>query len=171
MKVVTAHTSEVDKPALRALLDDVFGEWLTEEDWDHCLGGLHAVAYDGDEPIGHASVVQRQLANADRVLRTGYVEGVAVRSDHRRMGVATALMRELERVIRASYPLGALAATDEGAAFYEAIGWKRWTGALAAFTPRGIEPTGDEAVFVLEVGAELDLAAPLVADFRAGDVW
>ena len=171
MKVLTAHTSEADLPALRSLLDDVFGEWLTEDDWDHCLGGIHAIAFDGDAPIGHASVVQRQLTNAGRALRAGYVEGVAVRADHRRRGVATMLMRELEQVIRASYMLGALAATDEGAPFYEALGWKRWAGALAAFTARGIQPTGDEAVYILEVDGELDPAAPLIADFRAGDVW
>jgi aminoglycoside 2'-N-acetyltransferase I len=174
VEIQTGHTAElgdVRLTAVHGLLVDVFGEWLTDEDWDHALGGVHAIALEDGVPIGHASVVQRQLTNDGRTLRTGYVEGVAVRADRRRAGVAAALMCELERVIRAAYPLGALAATDDGAALYEAIGWGRWGGPLAAFTPRGIEATSDEAVFVLEVDCQLDRAAALIADWRAGDVW
>ncbi len=40
-----AHTADLGKAALgaaRALLDDVFGAEMTDEDWEHALGGMHA---------------------------------------------------------------------------------------------------------------------------------
>ncbi len=114
-----AHTADLDAGTLtsaRALLDDVFGADMTDQDWDHALGGVHALVWEEGALIGHASVVQRQLVYDGRALRTGYVESVAVRPDRRRRGVGGAMMNELERVIRAAYDLGALGATEEGAA-------------------------------------------------------
>ena len=170
----TAQTADLGPAALQAahdLLVGVFGHELTAEDWDHCLGGMHVLAFDGDELVGHAAVAQRQLLNAGKTYRTGYVEGVAVRADRRRQGVATSLMREIERIIRGSYALGALASSDAGIAFYSALGWTRWGGERAALTQRGLEPTGDDAIFVLPVDAELDSTKPLVCDWRVGDPW
>ena len=89
---------------------------MTEHDWEHSLGGVHAIAWDGDELVGHAAVVQRRLLHGGRALRAGYVEGVGVRADHRRQGHAAAMMDALERVVRGAYDLGALGATDEAVA-------------------------------------------------------
>ena len=75
---------------------------------------MHALAWDGDELVGHAAVVQRVLLHGGRALRTGYVEGVAVRADRRRRGHAGAMMEALERVVHAAYELGALGASDAG---------------------------------------------------------
>ena len=88
--------------------------------------------------IAHASVVQRRLLYDGRALRTGYVEGVAVRPDQRRRGFGAAVMDGVEQVIRGAYDLGALGATDEGAALYTARGWQRWEGPTSALTPDGI---------------------------------
>ena len=52
----TAHTAELGASALaaaRALLFDVFDD-MTDADWEHGLGGMHALAWDGDLLIGHA---------------------------------------------------------------------------------------------------------------------
>ena len=49
---------------------------MTDQDWEHALGGVHAVAWLDGEVVGHASVVQRRLLHDGRALRTGYVEGV-----------------------------------------------------------------------------------------------
>jgi aminoglycoside 2'-N-acetyltransferase I len=171
-----AHTWELDAAALgaaRALLDAVFGDEMTDEDWEHALGGIHALAWEGDELIGHASVVQRRLLHGGRALRAGYVEAVAVRADRRRRGHAAALMEPLERVIRGAYEVGALGATDEGAALYTARGWKRWLGPLSALTPEGVTRTAEEEgfVYVLEAGAPLELTAELTCDWRDCDVW
>ena len=64
-----------------------------EDDWEHSLGGQHALAWDGDELIGHAAVIQRRLIHGGRALRTGYVEGVGVRADRQGRGVGGALCR------------------------------------------------------------------------------
>lgn len=176
MAIQVVHTADLgpgDRAALRALLDASFEEF-TDDDWDHALGGLHAIARSGGEIVGHAAVVQRQLLHAGRILRTGYVEGVAVRADHRRQGLGDALMAPVERVIRAAYDLGALAASDEGAALYGSRGWLRWSGPIATLTPTGgTAPTPDDdgLVHVLPGAVALDARLPLVCDPRSGDPW
>ena len=141
--VRTAHTADVDAATLaaaRALLYEAFDD-MTEDDWEHSLGGVHALAFDGDTLVGHAAVVQRRLLHGGRALRTGYVEGVAVRADQRRRGHGAAMMDALERVIRGAYDLGALGATDEAVALYAGRGWQQWRGPSSALTPNGIRRT------------------------------
>jgi aminoglycoside 2'-N-acetyltransferase I len=174
--VQTAHTSDLDATVLaaaRALLEDAFtGSW-DEHDWEHSLGGVHALVWDGDDLVGHASVVQRQLLHGGRALRAGYVEGVAVRADRRRRGHASDMMGALERVVRGAYELGALSASDAAADLYMARGWKLWHGPTSAFTPAGISRTeeDDGAIYVLPGDVPLDLAGELTCDRRDGDVW
>jgi aminoglycoside 2'-N-acetyltransferase I len=174
--VRTAHTADLDAATLqaaRALLDAVFGDEMTDEDWDHALGGVHALAWEAGELIGHASVVQRRILHGGRALRAGYGEGVAVRADRQRRGHGGALMAAVERVVRGAYDLGALGATDEGAGLYTARGWKRWEGPTSALTPAGVVRTAEEdgSVYVLPVGVPLDLSGELTCDWRDGDVW
>ena len=174
--VRTAHMADLDAAVLRAarvLLDDVFEGGFSDHDWDHSLGGVHALVWEGEELVGHAAVVQRRLLHGGRALRAGYVEGVGVRADQRRRGHAGAMMDALERVVRAAYEVGALAATDKASSLYAARGWQRWQGPTSALTPAGIERTEDDdgSVYVLPVTAPLDLAAELTCDWRGGDVW
>src|SRR6185369_6678385 len=170
-----AHTADLDaaaRAAARDLLFEVFDD-MTDEDWEHCLGGLHTLAYDGGDLIGHASVIQRRLVHGGRALRTGYVEGVAVRAGHRRRGVGAAMMAELERVIRGAYDIGALGTTDDGEPFYLARGWQLWRGASWAMTPDGVRRTADDdgAIYVFPNGADLDLDGDIMCAYRPGDVW
>jgi aminoglycoside 2'-N-acetyltransferase I len=172
----TAHTADLDAATLgaaRALLYDVFGDELEEADWEHALGGVHALIREGDELIGHASVVMRRLLYDGRALRCGYVEAVAVRADHQRRGHGGTLMEAVERVIRGAYDLGALGGTDEGAPLYRRRGWQLWQGPLFALTPSGVIRSADVdgAVYVLPVSVSLDLAGKLTCDWRDGDVW
>ena len=174
--VVTRHTADLDPAtaaAARALLFDVFDD-MTDADWEHCLGGIHALAFEGPRLVGHASVVQRRLLHRGVALRAGYVEGVGVHAHARRRGHGAALMAALERVIRGGYDLGALGPSDDGVPFYLARGWQPWRGPLSALTPDGERRTPDEDgwIYVLPGSVELDLDAPLVvADWRDGDVW
>jgi aminoglycoside 2'-N-acetyltransferase I len=175
-EIRTAHTAFVEPSVLRAaraLLDDVFAGEMTDADWEHALGGIHAFAWEGDALIGHASVIQRRLWLCGRALRTGYVEGVGVRSDRRRRGVAAALLEPLEQVIRRAYDLGALGSTEMARGFYEARCWRLWRGPSSALTPRGIEPTADDdgGIYVLPVSLALDLSSEITAEWRDGDAW
>ena len=135
MSIRTAHTSDLDAATLaaaRALLDDVFDGELTDADWEHALGGIHALAYEGDELVGHASVVQRRLLYDGRALRAGYVEGVGVSPRHRRRGHAgRADGRARSGSSARAYDLGALGATDEAVPLYERHGWRAWEGPLS----------------------------------------
>ena len=41
-----AHTSDLGGDAIaavRSLMDEAFGDEFTEDDWRHCLGGMHAL--------------------------------------------------------------------------------------------------------------------------------
>jgi aminoglycoside 2'-N-acetyltransferase I len=174
-EVLTAHTAHLDaatRKAARALLDDVF-EDMTDYDWEHALGGVHALVWEGTELIGHASVIQRRLLHRGRALRAGYVEGVGVRADRRGRGHGTAMMDALERLVRGAYDLGALSTSDAGADFYAARGWRRWQGPSSALTPTGIRRTkGDDGgIYVLALVAPLDLSGALTCDWRDGDLW
>ncbi len=170
-----AHTADLSRQELaaaRGLIFEAFGD-ATDEDWEHCLGGIHAIIWEGDGIIAHGSVIQRRIIYKGRALRTGYVEGVAVRRDHHRQGFGGTVMAELERVIRAAYELGGLGASDEGVPFYVARGWQRSAGRTFALTPEGMirTPDDDDGIFVLPVSGALDLAADLICDFRHGELW
>lgn len=175
-EVHTAHTADLDAATLtaaRTLLYDVFDD-MTDHDWEHSLGGVHALVWEGVELIGHASVIQRRLLlHGGRALRTGYVEGVGVRADRRGRGHGAAMMDALEKVLRGAYELGALGATDAAAAFYAARGWMPWRGPSSALTPVGIRRTeeDDGCIYVLPVQVQLDLFSELTCDWRDGDLW
>jgi aminoglycoside 2'-N-acetyltransferase I len=168
-----AHTADLGAEVLRAVrafVVDAFGGDFSADDWEHALGGLHALVWEDGAPVAHASIVQRRLLHGGRALRAGYVEGVAVRADRRRRGHGGAVMAAVERVARAAYDVGALAATDAGELLYTSRGWRRWEGPLSALTPDGIVATPDAAGGVFVLG-ELDVTGELTCDWRAGDVW
>ena len=170
------HTAEFSPTVLgeaRALLDVVFEGEMTNHDWEHALGGMHAIAWRVTEVVGHASVVQRRLMHRGHPLRTGYVEGVGVHPAWQRHGLGGQMMDPLERIIEAAYDIGALGATDEAVSLYEHRGWIKWLGPTSALTPAGIirTPDEDECIYVLFRGLTLDVAGDLICDWRDGDVW
>jgi aminoglycoside 2'-N-acetyltransferase I len=187
--VTVVHTSGADPATLRAaraLCGESFDSF-DDVDWDHALGGLHAFLHDGNRLVAHGSVVQRRFlvrdpdtprrsvpaAASGRSLRCGYVEAVAVAADRRRQGLGTAVMAELERIVRAGYPFGALSSSEAGARLYAARGWQLWQGPVAVLAPYGTVPTPEEhgSVFVLPGAAALDLDGELICDWRDGDLW
>lgn len=175
LRIEVAHTADLDEATLQAARDlmyEVFDD-MTDADWQHALGGMHAIAWLDGEVIAHASVIQRRILHGGEPLRAGYVEAVGVRDGHRRNGVGSAVMQPLEQIIRRGYAMGALGATDDAVPFYLARGWRQWRGPASALTPTGILPTPDEqgAIYVLPVAVPLDLDAEITCDWRDGDVW
>jgi aminoglycoside 2'-N-acetyltransferase I len=171
----TAHTADLDtsaRSAIRALMEDAFGD-VSDDTFENVLGGVHALLVEDAELIGHASVVQRRLLHGRRTLRTGYIEGVAVRHDRRRRGHGAAMMSELERVVRSAYQLGALGASVDGGQLYATRGWQLWQGPTSALTPDGIRRTADKDgwIYVLPVSVPVDLSGELVCDWRPGSAW
>lgn len=183
-EVVVRHTAQLDRATLdsarlvvrAAFLQDRAGGGqgsFDDEDWQHALGGMHALVYEGPELVAHGSVIQRRLLSAGRSWRVGFVEAVAVAADARRRGHGSAVMGALEQIIRRAYDFGALSATDDGAPLYRARGWRLWRGPVSALSPSGVvrTPGEDGSVYVLPVSASLDLEAELTCDWRDGDLW
>jgi len=170
------HTSLLEDAtlqAVRAMVVEAFDGGFGDHDWDHSLGGIHCIAWNDGEPIGHAAVVARRLLNGGRALRTGYVEGMAVAPEHRRRGHGNALMEAAEGVVRDGFQVGALSATEPGVPLYKRRGWAAWEGPLSVLAPDGPRPTPDDAgaVYVLDPAGILDRSAELACDWRDGDVW
>jgi aminoglycoside 2'-N-acetyltransferase I len=173
--VTTAALTDAELEAVRRLLFEAFGGRFEESDWDHTLGGVHMLALEGDGVVSHGAVVPRVLATGGRELRTGYVEGVATRSDRQGRGLATLVMREVGRVVEGEYELGALSDGTGIPGFYQRLGWETWQGPTFVAGPRGRERTAtdDGSVLVLRTPATgpLEVTGPITCDWRPGDVW
>ncbi|WP_328350193.1 GNAT family N-acetyltransferase [Mycobacterium sp. NBC_00419] len=172
------HTSDLDndtRQQAHLLLTEAFGgsAEFTDSDWEHALGGMHAVIVNRGALIAHASVVQRRLLYQGTALRCGYVEAVAVREDWRGQGLGHAVMDAIEQVIRGAYQVGALSASPAGEKIYRPRGWLQWQGPTSAIAPTGPirTPDDDGSVFVLPVELNMDPTAELACDWRDGDVW
>jgi aminoglycoside 2'-N-acetyltransferase I len=119
--------------------------------------------------------VQRRLLHHDVPIRTGYVEGLAVRGDRRRCGLASAAMSEAERVIVTGYDLGALSDGTNIEGFYQRRGWLSWRGPTSVVSPTGLRRTeeddGGVLVFPTPSSPGLDIFQSIACDYRRGDVW
>ncbi|QWB22897.1 MULTISPECIES: GNAT family N-acetyltransferase [Streptomyces] len=177
IRVRTAHTADLapaELAAVRALLDAAFEGDFGDDDWDHGLGGMHALVHDDSGLAAHGAVVMRRVGHRGRWLRAGYVENVAVRSDARRRGLGGRIMGELERVVERAYDLGALSASDDGARLYTSRGWRLWSGEVHALSPREGDirlPDEEDSTYVRPaLAGALDPAHALLFDWRDGDV-
>lgn len=178
------HTADLDaetredahRMVVEAFREDGAGDpgaAFGDDDWEHALGGMHALICRHGAIIAHGAVVQRRLLYRGKALRCGYIEAVAVRADWRGQGLGTAIMDALEQVLRGAYQLGALAASEAGPALYLPRGWQQWQGPTSALTPAGSRRTPDDdgGVYVLPISVELDTSAELTCDWRDGDAW
>ena len=173
------HTSDLDAETLHnahGLLVGAHDGNFTESDWEHALGGMHALVVHRGTLVAHGAVVARRLIYRGSALRCGYVEAVAVREDWRGQGLGSAVMDALEQVISGAFVLGALSASIDSAAgvrLYRPRGWMHWRGPTSVLAPGGMirTPDDDGSIFVLPVSVDLDPTAELVCDWRDGDVW
>jgi aminoglycoside 2'-N-acetyltransferase I len=174
------HTADLDNETredARRMVIEAFGGEFCDSDWEHALGGMHALISQHGALIAHAAVVQRRMFYRDTALRCGYIEGVAVREDWRGQGLAHALMDAIEQVLRGAYQLGALSASEIGRHMYTSRGWLPWRGPTSVLSPGGLTrtPDDDNGLFVLPVSLpndlELDTIAEIACDWRDGDVW
>jgi aminoglycoside 2'-N-acetyltransferase I len=173
------HTSDLDgetREDARRMLLDAFADGeidFTDADWEHALGGMHALICVRGALVAHGAVVQRRMIHQGAALRCGYLEAVAVREDWRGQGLAMAVMDALEQVLRGAYQLGALSSSEAGRHIYASRGWLPWRGPTSVLAPSGVAPTpdDDDAVFVLPLDADLDTTGEITCDYRDGDPW
>jgi aminoglycoside 2'-N-acetyltransferase I len=161
---------------IRAVMDDAFvDDPLTEDDWDHCLGGLHVLTRDGDLLVAHAAIVARPMLLDGTAHTVGYVEGVGVRRSHLRRGLGGTVLAPIESMAGGEYEVLALATSDEGLPFYLARGWRPWPGRTYVVTPTGRRRTPDEddSVMVWPTGAFAAVGpdSELACYERSGEDW
>jgi aminoglycoside 2'-N-acetyltransferase I len=146
--------------------------------WERVGPGVHVVAEVDGTPVAHAMVVDRALyfgGGQGVQIDAGYVEHVATRPDARHAGHATAVMREVGRIIDEEYEIGALATGSR--AFYEPLGWELWRGPTFVRSQDGEwlrSSDSDGHVMVLRTSrtpADLDVASPIAVDWRPGEPW
>ncbi|BBZ46247.1 GNAT family N-acetyltransferase [Mycobacterium parmense] len=170
------HTADLDGETRQRVHEMVTGAFdgdFTDDDWEHALGGMHALIWRHGAIIAHAAVVQRRLVYRGTALRCGYVEAFAVREDCRGQGRAHALLDGVEQVIRGAYQVGAASSTAAAQRVYTGRGWLPWHGPTGVLAPTGPARTADDddSVVVFPVTTPLDTSAELYCDWRAGDVW
>jgi aminoglycoside 2'-N-acetyltransferase I len=178
VEVHRSRTDELSAAELRQareLMHAAYGDRFDDVDWEHALGGVHALVLEDGALAGHAAVVKRRLLHQGRSIRTGYLEALGVRGDRRRRGYAAAAMRAVEETIDAAEELGALSDGTGIEGFYQRRGWLTWAGPTFVDCPDGVvwTPDDDGGVLVWRTPASppLDLSAPLGCDWREGDVW
>lgn len=171
----TVELSDLELTELRMLLYLAFDGGFDSDDWDHTLGGQHFLGLRDGAIVAHASVVPRDLRVGERAVRTGYVEGVAVAEEYRRLGYGISVMTDLAEFLASRYELGALSGAEHNHSFYNRLGWQLWRGPTAVTVEGRAKPTPEDGggVMILETPStgQLDLEATLTCDWRAGDVW
>ena len=186
--VETRQLSEDERRAIRQLMVEAFEGDFTADDWQHALGGWHAIIGGADQVVAHAAVVPRRLlvtgrrgqspetgtVLSSRELRAGYVEAVAVTPSLQHRGLGTAVMTSITELVRQHFELGALSSGEWG--FYERLGWERWCGPTFVLTPDGQRrrsPEDDDGVMVLRCHPtrDVDVTMEITCEARAGDSW
>jgi len=157
---------------LEAAYADPAGSWR-DEMWVELGPGPHFLIEEDGDLVAHACLVFGQVRTGGRELETVFVENVATRSDRRREGLATAVMRAAQAEITNEADLGVLSTGTP--AFYEPLGWERWLGPTSVREPDGtttLTPEEDGFVHVLrtpKTPVDLDLMAPIGRDRRDAD--
>ncbi len=158
-RLSTADLTATEVAAIRAIMEDAFGEdedeRFTDDDWDHAVGGVHVVVDVDGEIVTHASVVERTLHVGDRPVRTGYVEAVATAPAHQGSGFGTLAMTDATALVRERFELGCLGTGRQS--FYERLGWQTWRGRSFLRTADGLVATPDDDGYLMV------LSTPIVA--------
>jgi len=135
-------------------------------------GATHILGFASERLVTHALWVPRWLQAGDGpLLHTAYVEAVATHPDFRRRGFAGTVMQRVVDEIQ-DFELGGL--SPFSAEYYARLGWELWRGHLFIRTKHGLEPSPeDERVMILRLAKtpELDLTAPLSAEWREAELW
>lgn len=173
----TDELTSADLAGVRALMDLGWPdpeEAFSDDDWDHALGGVHALVRDAGGAIrSHGSVVPRTLWIGERPVATGYVEAVATHPAWRGRGLGSAVMAALGRVIEERHELGCLGTGEDR--FYARLGWERWRGPSWVLRAGGRERSPDEDgyLWVLRTSTSPPFTGeePLTCEERPGDDW
>ena len=172
----TARTGELDQ-ATRKIIVDVCVDAFKETEFlnlfsylrpDH----LHVMAYQSTALVGHAVVSTRWMQpEGQPILRTAYIDAVAVVTAEQKKGIGKAVMQQVASVIT-DYQIAGL--QTDVPAFYESVGWELWCGALAGRGTNGLIPTPDQkGVMILRLPKTppLNLDGLLTIEDQITRIW
>ncbi len=175
--LVVTESGDIDattRAALRGLWRHAFADRFSDDDADHAYGGVHVLAHERGDLVGHASVVSRRVRFGDGPWQTiGYVEAVAVDPPRQGLGLGRLVMERLQQEIDGRHGV-AMLSTGRATGFYERLGWECWQG--RSFTQTGSGPQPDEehgGLMIRRAVSDLvpDLAVHVTCQDRAGDAW
>ena len=133
--------------------------------------GLHVLAYDEGQLVGHAVVTTRWLQPDNLpLLKTAYVDAVATDPAYQGQGIGSSVMRHLASVIQ-DYELACL--ETERVSFYAHLGWEEWRGLLAGRKGTELIPTPDQkGIMILRLlrTPPLNLNSSLTVEYD-GRIW
>jgi aminoglycoside 2'-N-acetyltransferase I len=164
-------------PALRSEIVRLCVAAHREQDFENLFtylpgDGLHVLAADAEQVVGHAVVTTRWLQPGTLPpLRTAYVDAVATSPGHQGRGIGTAVMRYLADAV-ADFDLACLEADRPG--FYERLGWQEWRGPLGGRSEQGLIATPDQAgIMILRLPAtpRLDPSEQLTIEATDVRIW
>jgi GNAT superfamily N-acetyltransferase len=173
--VTSARTEELNADT-RAAIIHVCRVAHQEDDFANLFsyirsGGIHALAYRGQELVGHAVVTTRWLQPEGQPrLRTAYVDAVATLPAYQGQGIGSMVMRHLASLL-ADFEIACL--QTERVSFYTHVGWEAWRGPLAGRRGAELLPTPDQkGIMILRLARTpaLDLDRMLVIEY-AGRIW
>lgn len=173
--VTSARTEDLNT-ATRTSIIQVCLAAHQEEDFKNLFsyvpsGGLHFLAYQGDDLVSHAMVTTRWLQPEGLpMLKTAYVDAVATLPTYQRQGIGSTLMHHLASAI-SDYEIACL--ETERVSFYAQLGWEEWRGLLAGRTETELLPTPEQkGIMILRLARTppLDLDSSLTIEYD-GRIW
>ena len=172
----TARTSDLDDATRKAIIDvcvDAFKEAVFYDLFSYLRPvDLHVMAYQDARLIGHAVVSTRWMQPEGLpILRSAYIDAVAVASAEQGKGTGKAVMQHVAAVI----PDYEIAGLETGVPrFYETVGWELWRGSLAGRGADGLIPTPDQkGVMILRLPKTppLNLDGLLTIEDQKARIW
>jgi aminoglycoside 2'-N-acetyltransferase I len=176
MVLRTLRTRELDEAARSAVVRLCI-DAHQEEDFRNLFSylppdGLHVLAELGEELVGHAVVTTRWLQPLEGpLLRTAYVDAVAISPAQQRQGVGSAMMSHLAAAV-IDFDVACL--ESDRVSFYARLGWEEWRGPLAGRSDDGLIPTPDQkGVMILRLPRtpELDPDTLLTIEVHPARIW
>lgn len=176
-RVTFSKTEDLDVPTRETIIELCIAAHQ-EQDFKNLFsyvpsGGLHFLAFQDEQLMGHAMVTTRWLQPEGLpLLKTAYIDAVATLPSHQGQGHGSALMRTLARRIDREYAIACL--ETDIPQFYERLGWEVWRGPLGGRSEQGLVPTPDqEGIMILRLSQTpaLDLSASLTIECQEGRIW
>jgi aminoglycoside 2'-N-acetyltransferase I len=158
--------------AIKSMLNAAYEDDFSEEDWIHTFGGVRFLGMISGEIVAHGAIVPRKISINEELMVVGYLEGIAVSSNHQRQGVGRQLLSSITDFCRSEYQISMLS-TDEFD-FYGNLGWKRFSGKSGVLINSEVmlTPDEDEGLMYLigQPGFTQEISSAY-CDPREGDHW